>query len=114
MNYDLEERTTEFSVQLLLFLKKIKINNLNKNIVYQLARSATSIGANYREANGSSSKKDFRNKILICKKECKETEYWIEILAKVDAGDLSKLRCFWRENRELTLIFSKIAYKSIN
>ena len=67
--YNLEARTAEFSENLLEFLKFIKRDDINKNIITQLARSATSIGANYYEANASSSKKDFRNKIYISKKK---------------------------------------------
>ena len=52
MEYDLEERTKKFSKDILNFLKEIKCTNLNKNIIDQLIRSSTSIGANYCEANG--------------------------------------------------------------
>lgn len=63
MQYDLEERTKKFSKAVIRFLLKIKMNEINRNIVSQLSRSATSVGANYCEANGASSKKDFRNKM---------------------------------------------------
>ena len=63
MQYDLEERTKKFSKEVIRFLLKIKMNEINRNIVSQLSRSATSVGANYCEANGASSKKDFRNKM---------------------------------------------------
>ena len=69
----------------------------------------TSVGANYCEANGASSKKDFRNNIHICKKEIKETKYWIEMLVVVEAGQKEKLRILWKEAHELTLIFGKIS-----
>ena len=91
-------------------IKNIKENNLNKNIISQLIRSATSVGANYCEANGSSSKKDFRNKIYICKKEAKESKFWIEMLAEVEKDKKEELRKLWKEAHELTLIFSKISF----
>ncbi|HLC94863.1 MAG TPA: four helix bundle protein [Patescibacteria group bacterium] len=63
MQYDLEERTKQFSKDIIGCLLKMKINEINRNIISQLSRSATSVGANYCEANGASSKNDFRNKI---------------------------------------------------
>jgi len=109
MDYDLEGRTNKFAKDIICFIKTTKENNLNRNIISQLIRSATSVGANYCEANGSSSKKDFRNKIYICKKEIKETKYWVEMLAEVEMDKKEELRKLWKEAQELTLIFSKIS-----
>ncbi|PLX27378.1 four helix bundle protein [Candidatus Parcubacteria bacterium] len=109
MKYDLEERTIMFSKSVIRLLKNIRLNEYNRNIISQLIRSATSVGANYCEANGASSKKDFRNKIYICKKEIKETRYWIEILAEINCEEKKKLRIIWSEAHELTLIFNKIS-----
>jgi len=75
--YNLEERTTKFAEETIHFLKHIKRDSLNLPIIIQLIKSATSVGANYCEANGASSRKDFRNKIHICKKEAKESKYWL-------------------------------------
>lgn len=108
MEYDLEERTSKFSEDIIDFIKTIKINTVNKSIINQLIRSATSIGANYCEANGASSKKDFRNKIYICKKEAKETKYWLRILARTNNENKDRIRKLWQEVQELTMIFSKI------
>jgi four helix bundle protein len=108
MKHDLEERTKKFGKDILSFAKDIQLNHLNKNIIDQLLRSALSVGANYKEANAGCSKKDFRNKISICRKEISETEYWLEILAEVNQDEKSKLRSLWKESRELTMIFSKI------
>jgi four helix bundle protein len=80
--YNLEERTAKFGEDIIIFIKTIKMDFINKNILSQLVRAVTSIGANYCEANASSSKKDFRNKIYICKKEANESKYWLRILAK--------------------------------
>jgi len=109
MEYDLEGRTLQFSKDVLKVLSNTKDNTMNRSIKSQLVRSATSVGANYREANGASSKKDFRNKIHICKKEIKETEYWIEILAEIEVVKKDELRKLWKEAHELKLIFSKIS-----
>jgi len=111
--YDLEERTAKFSEDVIVLCKKAPKDIVTIPIIDQLIRSGTSMGANYCEANGASSRKDFRNKIFICKKEGKEAQYWLRLLAKaVDklAEDCKKL---WKEAHELTLIFSKIASNSI-
>ncbi|MFH1610588.1 MAG: four helix bundle protein [Patescibacteria group bacterium] len=106
--YDLEERTVKFSEDIIEFIVKIKRDEINRSIISQLIRAGTSIGANYHEANASSSKKDFRNKIYICKKETNETKYWIRILAKYHPDLKEKLRSLWKEAHELHLIFQKI------
>jgi len=69
MNYDLEDRTKKFSKEIIEFLIKIKKTRINDGMISQLTRSATSVGANYCEANGASSRKDFKNKIFICRNE---------------------------------------------
>lgn len=110
--YNLEERTALFSEQIIELSKKADKNTVSKPIISQLVRSATSIGANYCEANGASSKKDFTNKIFICKKEARETKYWLRMLAKTNIELKEKCRELWQECQELTLIFSKIAQTS--
>jgi len=112
MIYDLNERTKKFSIDLIVYLKNIKITEINKNIISQLIRSGTSIGANYQEANGCCSKKEFKNKIAISAREARETKYWIELLSKCDCKNVDSLRVLWKEAHELSLIFSKIASKN--
>lgn len=73
MNYDLEERTAVFGENVIDFIKTLKQNVINVPLISQFIRSATNIGANYCEANNASSKRDFKNKIFICKKEASET-----------------------------------------
>lgn len=109
MKYDLEERTALFSENIITLCKKVPQNILTRPIISQLIRSGTSIGANYMEANGASSKKDFRSKIFICKKECRETKYWLQLLTKTDENFNGACGELWKEAQELTLIFSKIA-----
>lgn len=106
--YDLEERTAKFAEEIIEFVKTIKRDDINRNIITQLTRAATSIGANYCEANASSSKKDFRNKIYICKKEANETKYWLRILSAYHPDLKEKIRIFWKEAHEFHLIFQKI------
>lgn len=109
MIYDLEDRTKLFSKNIIELLRKIKKDEINRSLISQLIRSATSIGANYREANNASSRKDFRNKIFICKKEIQETKYWIEIIAETNPEAKEELRKLWKETHEFTLIFNKIS-----
>ncbi|HDO23856.1 MAG TPA: four helix bundle protein [bacterium] len=109
MNYDLEERTKKFSKNIIDLLKRIKKDEINKNLIFQLIKSSTSVGANYCEANGASSKKDFKNKIFICRKEIQETKYWIELLSRSNPETEEDLRKLWKESHELTLIFNKIS-----
>lgn len=110
--YDLEERTSLFSEEIIELAKKTKKNVVTISIISQLVRAGTSIGANYCEANGASSKKDFKNKIFICKKESKETKYWLRLLAKSDETVENECRKLWQEAQEYTLIFSKIAFNT--
>ncbi|KKP98512.1 MAG: CHP02436-containing protein [Candidatus Moranbacteria bacterium GW2011_GWE1_36_7] len=109
MNYDLENRTKKFSKEIIVFLKRLKKDDINKSMVLQLMRSATSVGANYCEANGASSKKDFKNKIFICRKEIQETKYWLELIAESNSEEEDHLKILWKEAHELTLIFNKIS-----
>ena len=109
MEYNLEKRTRNFSKETISFLMKIKKHKINESIICQLVRSATSVGANYCEANGASSKKDFKNKIFICRKEIQETKYWIEMLAESNPEEKEDLKILWKEAHELTLIFNKIS-----
>ena len=71
-------------------------------------RSGTSIGANYMEADAAESKKDFRHKIAICKKESKETKHWLRMIAKANPNKRDECKILWGEAQELTLIFSSI------
>jgi four helix bundle protein len=110
--FDLEERTAKFGEDIIKFIKTIKIIEINRPIILQLIRSATSIGANYCEADGAESKKDFQHKAGICKKESKESKHWLRMLAITNEERTEECRKFWREAQELTLIFSKIISNS--
>ncbi|MCD4704689.1 four helix bundle protein [bacterium] len=107
-SFDLEERTTKLGEKVIDLCKIIEKNDLTLPIIKQLIRSATSVGANYMEANGASSRKDFRNKIYICKKEIKETKHWLRMLVRILPEKEDQIRIIWREAEELTKIFGKI------
>jgi len=110
-NYDLEERTLKFSRRALEYTNTLPKTITNVEIIKQLIRAACSIGANYIEANESLSKKDFVMRIKICKKEAKETIYWLNLSEpdpknQPDKGNLTK------ECTELMKIFGAILEKS--
>jgi len=107
-NYNLEERTAKFGETIIEFCKILKQDAISKPIISQLVRSGTSVGANYMEANGASSKQDFRNKIFICKKEAQETKHWLRMLAGYFPERKEDIRKLWEECQELTMIFQKI------
>lgn len=106
--YPLEERTVNFGIMIIRFAKSIKLTFYNNNILSQLLKSGTSVGANYQEANGAESKKDFIHKIAICKKELKETEYWLKMLFEASPESSEPETAVINETRELILIFAKI------
>ena len=110
-SYDLEGRTARFGENIIEFCRNIRQDVISKPLISQLVRSGTSIGANYMEANAASSKKDFQNKIFICKKEAQETKHWLRMITKCfPAEEKDKIRKLWQEAQaqELTLIFQKI------
>jgi four helix bundle protein len=78
--YDLEERTGKFGKEIIKFCKTIPKDTISSPIISQLIRAATSVGANYCEADNAESRADFRHKIGICKKEAKETAHWLKML----------------------------------
>ncbi|SRR3989344_644955 len=106
--YDLEERTAKFGEDIIEFARSLPDMPVNRPLVNQIVRSGTSIGANYMEADAAESKKDFRHKIGICKKESKETTHWLRMIAKANPDWKDNCRKLWQEAHELTLIFSSI------
>lgn len=106
-NFDLEERTAKFAEDIIDLCKSIKITPLNMKIISQLIGSGGSIGANYCEASEAESKKDFRHKMVIAKKEIKETKHWLRLLARTNPEKKGTIKKLWQEAQELLLIFSK-------
>ena len=111
MIYDLEERTAKFGENIIKLCQTVQITEITKSIVNQLIRAATSIGANYMEANQSSSNKDFRNKIKIAQKEANESKHWLRMLAIAYQVKIQECRVLWKEAHELTLILASISRK---
>lgn len=106
--FDLEERTAKLGEDVIIFCKTIKQDAITRRLIDQIVGSATSVGANYMEANGASSKKDFKNKIHYCKKEAQETQHWLRMFGTAVPERKKELRLLWQETHELVLIFQKI------
>lgn len=111
--YDLEQRTLEFSRKIIQLSKKPPFDRINNRLIDQLIRSGTSIGANYREANETDSKKDFKNKIRIAKKEAKETIYWLELITGNNPVDKQLVKVLLNESTELMKILASIYDKTV-
>ena len=109
--YDLEERTTKFGEEIINFSKTIPVNLTTQRIIPQLVGAGTSVGANYCEADDAESGKDFKHKIGICKKEARETKYWLQMVATANPNSKGKARELWQEAKELHLIFNSISKK---
>lgn len=110
--YDLEERTLGFSRRVIRFCRGLPKNVIDEEIGKQLIRAATSVGANYIEANESLSKKDFLMRIKICRKEAKETGYWLKLLETNSLTLKSEQELALRESIELMKIFGSILTRS--
>ena len=112
-HYDLESRTSVFAKQVRAFIKKIPRTIGNIEDGKQLVRSSGSVGANYIEANEALSKKDFIVRIKICRKEAKESMYWIQLIDTNRDVSLEVERdAIFIEATELMKIFGAILHKS--
>lgn len=109
--FDLEERMAKFGEGVVVFCQGLQVNHISRPIVVQLVRSATSIGANYAEANNASSRKDFRNKVHIAKKETQETKHWLRMLESCYPEHENEIKLLWQEAHELVLILQSIVNK---
>jgi len=109
--YDLENRTLRFARSTVKFLNKVPKTVVNMEIMKQLIRSSGSVGANYIEANESLSKKDFQMRIKICRKEAKESIYWLKLL-EINNSEIGKEReILIKEATEIMKIFGAIIEK---
>ncbi len=109
-HYDLEDRTLKFARQVFTFVNQLPKTLTNIEVCKQMIRSAGSVGANYIEANEAVSKKDFVLRIKICRKEAKETRYWL-MLIDCNDGLLQDREKLIKESNELMKIFGAILEK---
>ena len=110
--YDLEERTAKFGEEIIKFANKVSKNAITLPLVSQLVKAGTSVGANYCEADDAESRRDFKHKIGICKKESRETKHFLRMIATAVLEKKEKIRELWKEARELNLILNAI-YKKL-
>ena len=106
--YDLEERTAKFGEAAIDFAKSIPQNPVTNRIISQLVGAATSVGANYSEADDAISKKEFLKNIGTCRKEAREVKHFLRMAVRAVPEPKPKARILWLEAKELHLIFSKI------
>ena len=109
-SYDLEERTAVFAERRRALVKRLPRTIGNVEDAKQFIRASGSIGANYIEANEAIGKKDFMMKIEICRREAKETCYWLRLL-EVDDKLEHERQQLSSEARELMKIFGAILRK---
>ena len=107
----LEKRTINFAIEIINLSASIPKTPEALVVRNQLSKSGTSVGANYREANRSRIKKDFKNKIKISLAEASETDYWLEIIEELNWIKKENIIEIRKEAKELLAIFTSIANK---
>jgi four helix bundle protein len=106
--YDLEERTARFGEAVIDFVKQIPQDAVTSRLISQLVGAATSVGANYVEADDAVSKKEFLKNIGTCRKEAREAKHFLRMTVRAVPELKPQARTLWLEAKELNLIFSKV------
>ena len=110
---ELEERCLRLALDVAIFCRSLKKDYILFEYCAQLIRAASSVGANYIEANESLSKKDFLNRAKICRKEAKETRLWLRLVYISNDNAVKQKRIeLLNETDELLKIFGSIIAKS--
>ncbi len=109
--FDLEDRTLIFAKRVIRLCKEIPPSIVNSKLIDQLIRSYGSVGANYREANDSTGKKDFLFRLRISRKESKETVFWLELIIEANDSFRSKTEILIDECTQIRNILSTIISK---
>ena len=104
---DLSERLLEYGAQVIKFVESLPRTLTARRIGDQLLRSATSVGANYKEAQGAESKGDFVHKLQVALKEMRESHYWLRLLAKAETVPIERLVPLIEEATQLRAMLSK-------
>ena len=105
-----QERLLDFAVVIFQLVRSLPYKKEFEVFRIQLPKSATSMGANYEEAQAGS-RAEFQHPIQICLREARETKYWLTLIKRLDIRDIRKLEPLIKESRELTLIFGSISSK---
>ena|ERR1700736_606194 len=108
---DLRQRTKSFALRVVKLYGQLPCSSIARTLGHQLLRSATSVGANYREAYRARSTAEFLSKLADCLKELEETAYWLELLAESGTISAKRLTLLIDETSQLTAIFTTIAKK---
>ena len=108
----MEDRTLEFSKRISCLCRSLPKDEVNIVYIKQLLRSGTSVGANYIEANEALSKKDFRHRMRIARKEAKETSYWLKLIIDANFTFTQRVEPLLRESKEIRNILSSIINKT--
>ena len=113
LNYEinLSERTFEFAIDIILLLRTVSYKKENDVVRYQLAKSGTSVGANYEESQATNSRADFRHKIGIALKEARESNYWLRIMERTKIGNQQQVKRLVKESGEIKAILAAIFNK---
>ena len=109
---ELERRTKAFALRVIRFVAELPKNRVTDVMGYQLVKSGTSVGANYREANRAQSRSDFIHKIALVEKEGAETQYWLELFDESKIDDSEDRRWLLQESNALLAIFTSIGKTS--
>ena len=113
MKRDLGERLFSFATSILLFLREIEDQSSEFDIIrYQLAKSATSSGANYEESQASTTRAGFKYRVDISLREMRESNYWLRILSALEIGNRMKKQALIKESVELRKILGTISEKA--
>ena len=107
----LESRTKKFAISIIKLSASLPNTPEIRVIKYQVTKSGTSVGANYREANRAKSKADFINKIKICESEASETVHWLKKITDLNQVDTEKIQLILAEANEIHTVFTSIGKK---
>jgi len=110
--FNLQKRIFNFVVRILNLTKALPKTAQNLVLINQITRSVTSVGANAQEADGSGTRKEFFRCFIIAKKEVKETNYWLDLIAETNTAFKSRMIEILKEGQEIEAIISSIVKKS--
>lgn len=111
---DLKNRTKQFTINILNFAESLEYSIVKKIIVNQIAKSGSSVGANYRSACRGRSDAEFLSKMNIVLEETDETLFWLEVVAEMNWKNNDELKILLKEANELTAIFVTIIKNTKN
>ena len=107
---DLEERLINFTVETIKFLRTFPHDKEYDVFRYQLSKSSSSCGANYQESQATTMK-EFAQRISICLREARESNYWFRVIDRLKLGDSLQRKWLLQESKEIMLIFGSIHAK---